>query len=174
MRPRILIAGIGNIFFGDDAFGVEVIRRVAMRGLPTGCVVRDFGIRGLDLAFELLNPYDAVILIDAAPRGESPGTLYVLDLGSLRPIDTATPITLDPHHLDPASVLAYATWIGADVEKVILIGCEPRPCDHEAEQPVEMCEPVRAAIAPAADLVESWAVRLAGAGRTTEKKEMSV
>ena len=79
-RPaRILIAGIGNIFLGDDAFGVEVARRLVRRRLPDGVRVVDFGIRGLDLTYALLDGYEAVILVDAAPRGGPPGTLYVLE-----------------------------------------------------------------------------------------------
>ena len=75
----ILIAGIGNIFFGDDAFGVEVVRRLAARPLPAGVVVKDFGIRGFDLACALQDGYDAVILVDAMQRGAPPGTLHVLE-----------------------------------------------------------------------------------------------
>src|SRR5438128_1754175 len=82
-RRAVLVAGVGNIFLGDDAFGVEVAQRLARRPLPAGVRVVDFGIRGLDLAYALLDPYEAVILVDAMPRGEQPGTLYVLepDLG---------------------------------------------------------------------------------------------
>src|SRR5947209_3209759 len=72
-------AGVGNIFLGDDAFGVEVAQRLARRPLPAGVRVVDFGIRGLDLTYALLDPYDAVVLVDAAPRGNAPGTLYVLE-----------------------------------------------------------------------------------------------
>ncbi len=75
MNPTVLVAGIGNIFLGDDAFGVEVVRSLARRQLPEGVAVRDFGIRGFDLAYALLDPWSAVILVDALPRGEVPGTL---------------------------------------------------------------------------------------------------
>src|SRR3954462_334859 len=78
-RPRLLIAGVGNIFLGDDAFGVEVVQRLARRPLPEGIRVVDFGIRGLDLAYALLDGYEATILVDALPRGGPPGTLYVLE-----------------------------------------------------------------------------------------------
>src|ERR1700758_4827464 len=77
--PRILVAGVGNIFLGDDAFGVEVVQRLARRALPDGVRVVDFGIRGLDLVYALLDGYETVVLVDAAPRGGSPGTLYVLE-----------------------------------------------------------------------------------------------
>src|SRR4051794_34789691 len=79
-RPRILIACVGNIFLGDDAFGVEVARRLSGRPLPEGVRVVDLGIRGLDLAYALLDAYEAVILVDAAPRGNPPGTLVTLDV----------------------------------------------------------------------------------------------
>src|SRR5439155_13673490 len=78
-RPRVLVAGVGNIFLGDDAFGVEVAQRLARRALPPEVRVVDFGIRGLDLTYALLDGYEAVILVDAAPRGGRPGTLYVLE-----------------------------------------------------------------------------------------------
>ena len=79
MAPkRILVAGIGNIFFGDDAFGCEVAAELAKRPLPDGVTVRDFGIRGYDLAYAMMDDYDATILIDASPRGEAPGTIYLI------------------------------------------------------------------------------------------------
>ena len=77
--PRILVAGIGNIFLGDDAFGVEVVRRLSAREWPANVRVTDFGIRGYDLAYALLDGYDTTILIDACPRGELAGTLYVIE-----------------------------------------------------------------------------------------------
>ncbi len=93
--PRILIAGIGNIFLGDDAFGSEVARRLAAQPIPDGVRVVDFGIRGFDLAYALIDGYDATILVDATPRGGSPGTLYLIepdpgearDAGGRRPVD---------------------------------------------------------------------------------------
>jgi hydrogenase maturation protease len=77
---RILVAGIGNIFLGDDAFGCEVARILSQRSLPEGVRVRDFGIRSLDLAYAMMEDYDAVILVDASPRGDAPGTLYLINL----------------------------------------------------------------------------------------------
>ena len=109
-RPRVLVAGVGNIFLGDDAFGVEVVQRLARRPLPDGVRVVDFGIRGFDLTYALLDGYEAVILVDAAPRGGRPGTLYViepeLDDGGEPP---ATGLMIDPHNLDPARVLRLAS-----------------------------------------------------------------
>ncbi len=110
---NILIAGIGNIFFGDDAFGVEVARGLAGRSLPDGIKVIDFGIRGLDLAYALLDQYAAVILVDAVPRGGAPGTLYVLepDLDSADGAEESAAM-LEPHALDPHKVLRLARSLG--------------------------------------------------------------
>src|SRR5690242_10086258 len=110
MTPaRVLIAGVGNLFFGDDAFGSEVARRLATRPQPDGVRVIDFGIRGLDLAYALSDGYAAVILADATARGGAPGTLYVLE-----PEAAPTPQTpaLDPHGMDPAAVLRLASSLG--------------------------------------------------------------
>ncbi|MGO8795288.1 MAG: hydrogenase maturation protease [Candidatus Sulfotelmatobacter sp.] len=97
-KPRILIAGIGNIFLGDDAFGVEVVRRIADLNLPECVRVTDFGIRGFDLAYALQDAYDTTILIDACPHGEAPGTLYVIepDLKACDPSGIAPPSTPTP------------------------------------------------------------------------------
>src|SRR5437763_5407130 len=97
---RILVAGIGNIFLGDDAFGVEVVRRLSVRPLPPGVEVRDFGIRGLDLVWAVQDGYEAVILVDAACRGGLPGTLCVLE-----PEPGPPAVSVEPHQLDPARVL---------------------------------------------------------------------
>src|ERR1044072_7226323 len=78
-QPTILVAGIGNIFLGDDAFGCEVVKRLAGRAWPDNVKVIDFGIRGFDLAYALLDGYDVTILVDATPRGETPGTLYTIE-----------------------------------------------------------------------------------------------
>src|SRR6202040_1259682 len=78
-NPRILIACIGNIFLGDDGFGTEVARRLAGGSLPPGVILKDFGIRSLDLTYALLDPYELVILVDACPRGGEPGTVYLVE-----------------------------------------------------------------------------------------------
>ncbi len=126
MQARILVAGIGNIFLGDDAFGSEVARRLLSEPMPHEVRVVDFGIRGLDLTYALLDRYAAAILVDAAPRGEAPGTLYVLDLAKETPTDTnrATPL-LEAHTMDPVRVLRLAASLGGRVERLFLVGCEP-------------------------------------------------
>jgi hydrogenase maturation protease len=156
-QPRILIAGIGNIFLGDDAFGVEVAQRLAMRPLPDGVRVIDFGIRGLDLAYALLDPYEAVILVDATPRGGQPGMLYVIEPD----VDDATnpmEVSFEGHGLDPVKVLRLAAVMGERVRRVLVVGCEPTTGDDE--ETMELSEPVRAAINEAVQMVESLAGRL--------------
>src|SRR5881227_271903 len=101
-RGRVLVAGVGNIFLGDDAFGVEVAQRLLRRGLPDAVRVVDFGIRGLDLTYALLDGYEAVILVDAAPRGGPPGTLYVLEPERGGAPDVAA---IETHGMDPVKVL---------------------------------------------------------------------
>jgi hydrogenase maturation protease len=88
--PNILVAGVGNIFLGDDAFGVEVVQRLSQRPQPAGVRLTDFGIRSFDLAYALMDGYDATLLIDALPRGQPPGTLYVLE-PDLRALAEAAP-----------------------------------------------------------------------------------
>ena len=152
---RILIACIGNIFLGDDAFGVEVVQRLARRPQPDGVRVVDFGIRGLDLAYALLDGCEAVVLVDAAPRGGRPGTLYVIEpegdgQGAPAPAD----LMLDAHDLGPAKVLRLATALGSPVKRVLLVGCEPGTLGGDEGQ-MGLSEPVQAAVEEAVPLVES-------------------
>ena len=116
---RILIAGIGNIFFGDDAFGVEVARRLALRPWPREVRVVDFGIRGLDLAYALLDNYQQVVLVDAVQRGGQPGTIYVIEPS----LESAG--AMQTHEMTPDKVLATAKAMGAALTNVIIVGCEP-------------------------------------------------
>lgn len=113
MKPSILIAGVENIFLGDDAFGVEAARALAARTLPEGVSVVDFGIRGFDLAYALLDPWDAVIVVDALSRGGPPGTLYTLepDLSSLN-APQSPEMVMNPHGMDPVRVLQLAFSMG--------------------------------------------------------------
>jgi hydrogenase maturation protease len=152
-RPRVLVAGVGNIFLGDDAFGVEVARRLATRPLPEGVRVVDFGIRGLDLAYALVDGYDAAILVDAAPRGGRPGTLYVIEPDVGDAVATAAPV--QAHNVDPVSVLRMAALVGTPVRRLLLVGCEPQTPAEPDEIQMEMSEPVRAAVDEAVPLIES-------------------
>ena len=125
-RQRILVAGIGNIFLGDDGFGSEVARRLLERSWPEGVEVRDFGIRGLDLAYALMDPYDLAILIDAVPRGEPPGTLFLIepDLSDLASsaLDDGH---LETHAVNPVAVLRLVQSMGGEFGRIVIVGCEP-------------------------------------------------
>ena len=160
-RPRILVAGVGNIFLGDDAFGVEVAQRLARRQLPSGVRVVDFGIRGLDLAYALLDPFEAVVLVDAMPRGGRPGTLYVLEPepGPDPPATEGAPLMV-PHGMDPARVLRLVAALGGKVRRLLVVGCEPGTCGGEEDALAGMSAPVRAAVDEAVLLVESLVARL--------------
>jgi hydrogenase maturation protease len=135
---RTLVAGVGNIFLADDGFGVEVVRRLAETPAPAGVEIADFGIRGVHLAYQLLEGYDTLVLIDAVARGERPGTVFLIepdpgdgarageDPGRAgAPVPAGTPSIGDAHGLDPASVLALAGTLGVRPPRVLLVGCEP-------------------------------------------------
>jgi hydrogenase maturation protease len=159
MKPRVLVAGVGNIFLGDDAFGVEVVRELARRPARDEVKVVDFGIRGLDLTYALLEGYQAVILLDATPRGGAPGTLYVLEVEPPEP-DNPTELSVEGHNLDPARVLRLAHALGSQVRRLLVVGCEPGPLTELEEMAAGLSEPVQAAVREAADLVESLAEKL--------------
>jgi hydrogenase maturation protease len=156
--PRILIACIGNIFLGDDAFGVEVARRLLPMAWPPGVHVEDFGIRGVDLAYSLLDNYDVVIFVDTVQRGEPPGTLYVIEpeLANLNPAGAA----IDAHTMDPATVLRSAVSMGADPGRVLLVGCEPGPLPPDDQMQMDLSPPVAAAVNEAVSLVRDLAAKI--------------
>jgi hydrogenase maturation protease len=146
-HPRILVAGIGNIFLGDDAFGVEVVKRLAASDLPREVDVVDFGIRGLDLTYALLDDYAAAILVDAVPRGRKAGTLYVIEPEPEDPCaDGADDLAVEAHSLNPAKVLRLVRRMGGRIDRLLLVGCEPSPLDAD-----EMREGLSAAVAAAVD-----------------------
>lgn len=149
---RVLVAGIGNIFLGDDGFGVEAVTRLARGKLPHGVDAIDFGIRGMDLAYALQEDYDAAIFIDAVPRGEAPGTLYVIE-----PELPDGEGPLDAHGMDPVKVLALARKLGGVPDRILVVGCEPRTSMsvENEELLVDLSEPVRGALDEAVRLVES-------------------
>jgi len=153
--PRILVAGIGNIFMGDDAFGVEVARRLSQRALPTEVRVCDFGIRGFDLAYALQDGYETTVLIDAYPRGAEPGTLFVVE-PDLKEISASVQegADLDAHSLDPLKVLRLAASMGWPLKRVLLVGCEPATLGPD-EGAMGLSEPVSRAVTEAVSLVES-------------------
>jgi hydrogenase maturation protease len=158
-----LIACIGNIFLGDDAFGVEVARRLAGRSLPDHVRVVDFGIRGFDLTLALLDDaLGAAILVDAVPRGGQPGTLYVIepDWDQDDPSDPPQPLPIEMHSLDPVRVLRLVAAMGGRPKRLLLVGCEPTPFDPDLDPPMELSAAAQAAVDQAVLLVESLAARL--------------
>ena len=119
---RVLVAGVGNIFLGDDAFGVEVARRLRTATLPAGVRVEDFGIRSLHLAYELLDGgYDLTVLVDASPRGGAPGTVYLIE-PDLDRVDAAS---ADAHAMNPDTIFASLRALGGKPGRVLVVGCEP-------------------------------------------------
>ena len=168
LTGRVLVGGVGNIFFGDDGFGVEVARRLTAPGvkdrLPDGVQVGDYGTSGMHLAYDLADHgYDTAILVDAAPRGEPPGTLTVLEI---RPEDRPT-LTADGtasfngHGMQPEVVLGVLGMLGAKPGRILVVGCEPARLDDG----IGLSEPVAAAVEEAVALVTRLAGQHAGAGR---------
>ena len=154
-KPTILVAGIGNIFLGDDAFGVEVVRRLAERNLPEAVRVIDFGIRGFDLAYALQDGYQTTILVDACPQGEVPGTLYLVE-PDLKALDdpAASQGVVEAHAMNPVNVFRMARAMNIDLKNVLLVGCEPETLGGEQGQ-MGLSASVEAAVEEGVKLVES-------------------
>jgi len=121
MTARVLVAGVGNIFLTDDGFGSEAARHLAQSALPDGVRVVDYGIRGMHLAYDLLDGYDALVVLDAMPRGGQPGDLVVLEVG---PEDLGTG-ELDAHGMAPTAVLGSLGSLGGELPRTFVVGCEP-------------------------------------------------
>jgi hydrogenase maturation protease len=148
---RILVAGIGNIFFGDDAFGVEVVRELTRLEWPEDVRIEDFGIRSYDLAYAIMDAYDVVILIDATPRGQPPGTVALIELdpaelGSEEEIVNA-------HSMNPVRVLKMAQTQGGLAGKFYLVGCEPAVLDTEE---LGLSSVAQAAVPLAVELIQKF------------------
>lgn len=143
-NERILIAGIGNIFFGDDAFGVEVIRELTKSPLPEGVNAVDFGIRSYDLAYAIMDEYAATILVDITTRGEPPGTVYLIELDQEKIGDLEGTVP-DGHSLDPVAVLRLTQSLGGQIESLYLVACEPAVLESEDGR-IGLSEPVQAAV----------------------------
>jgi hydrogenase maturation protease len=126
---RVLVAGIGNVFLGDDGFGVEVVRRLDAAAIPADVDVADFGIRGVHLAYELLcDRYHTLVLVDAVPLDAEPGTIAVLAATS-RLHDTSLEEhaqgVVDAHSMSPDVVLTALHRLGGDIDRVLVVGCQP-------------------------------------------------
>jgi len=151
LDTRVLVAGIGNIFLGDDGFGSEVARVLAGQQMPAGVRVTDYGIRGMHLAFDLLDGYDALVIVDTVPSRGSPGALHVLEVG---PEDLGDG-DLDAHGMAPTAVLASLGTLGGALPRTIVVGCEPAT----VEEQIGLSAPVAAAVDRAVDTVRSLIAR---------------
>jgi hydrogenase maturation protease len=147
MTPRVLVAGVGNIFLGDDGFGVEVVRAMAGMQLPDGVEVSDFGIRGIHLAYQLLDGYDALVVVDAVRRGDAPGTLSVIEVDAAA-VAGSVPESpaVDAHSLDPDTVLRTLARLGGTIASVRVVGCEAALVDEQMGLTPAVEEAVPAAV----------------------------
>jgi hydrogenase maturation protease len=146
MGQKILVAGIGNIFLSDDAFGVEVLAELLRHEHPAHVTVADFGIRGFDLAYALMEDYDLAILIDALPHGEPAGTLYVLE-----PDARSAGGAMEGHAMNPMAVFSLVATMGGTLPRVLIVGCEPQT----VEEGMGLSAPVAAAVPGAVEMVEN-------------------
>ena len=149
MNGRTLVAGVGNVFLRDDAFGVEVVRLLAGRTPQPGVTIKDFGIRGVHLVYELLDGYDLFVLIDAAPRGEAPGTVTVLEVELPSPEELPQPV-IDAHSLTPDAIFGLLASLGGHPGRNIVVACEPADVDPG----MGLTETVQAALPHAVRAVE--------------------
>jgi hydrogenase maturation protease len=158
-KPRILVAGIGNIFLGDDGFGVEVVRRLAQCRLPAEVRVADFGIRGFDLTYALQDGYETTILVDACPHGEKPGTVYLIE-PSLEAADNAGEQGMvDAHSMNPMNVIRLARAMNAPIKRLLLVGCEPETLGGD-EGAMGLSASVEAAVEVAVKQISSLVNRI--------------
>jgi hydrogenase maturation protease len=148
---QILVAGIGNAFMGDDGFGGRVAQRLEQGKLPDGVSVFDFGTGGLDLAYEVMRGYDALVIVDISRQGEEPGTVFVMEPD---PEDVEGGIedgaVIDPHAMDPQTVLRFVKSVGGWPGKVVIVACEPSEVGQVAWG---LSEPVEAALDRAVEVV---------------------
>ena len=164
---RILVAGIGNIFFGDDAFGCEVAAELAKRPLPDGVNVRDFGIRSYDLAYAMMEDYELIIFIDALSRGEAPGTLYLIEPEmNKNKLDEAEAEVVNAHSMNPVRVLQLVRSLGGKPREVYVVGCEPAVLEREDAE-MRLSAIVRTAVKPAVEMIEKLIADLR-AGRSAK------
>jgi hydrogenase maturation protease len=160
-----LVAGFGNVFCGDDAFGVAVARHLADRSFPGAVVVRDVGIRGLHLAYELVDGWDLLIVVDAVARGGPPGTLHLIEPATER---LAIARSHDAHGMELGSILITAHYLGAKAPLVLVVGCDVA----DVSEKMGMTAEVEAAVPEAARMVEAL-VRKALISPTAVTKEAS-
>jgi hydrogenase maturation protease len=164
-KPRILVAGIGNIFLGDDGFGVEVAQQLSRCNLPAAVRVADFGIRGLDLVYALQDGYETTILIDAFPHGQTPGTVSVVEPDLNDPAASLGEGNfLEPHAMNPMNVLRMAKAMHGKLNRILLVGCEPATFGGE-EGKMGLSSPVEAAVREAVKVIENLVEKTLDEGR---------
>jgi hydrogenase maturation protease len=149
---RTLVAGCGNVFLADDGFGVEVASRLRQTELAEGVVVRDTGIRGVHLVYELLDGWDTVIIVDASPRGEVPGTVSLIEPDPDR--DPADAALLDAHSMNPDAVLATVGILGGEIGRILVVACEPAEITERMGLSPVVSAAVDEAVAMVRDLVQ--------------------
>lgn len=163
IEPRILIACIGNIFLGDDGFGVEVARRLAARPLPPEVIVKDFGIRGFDLSYALMDAYDLIIMVDACKQDGAPGTVYLIepdqiDSSSAGAADPGHTERMDAHGMNPMNVLRLVKSMGGETSHIMIVACEPADLGPE-EGKLGLSAAVLSAVDTAIAMIESLVAR---------------
>lgn len=164
---RTLVAGLGNIFFGDDAFGVETVHRLMQQNLPPNVRVLDIGTRSYDLAYALMDGYERIILVDAIQRGERPGTVSLIDLG-LAPFEPEQEAIMNAHSLHPAAVVQMVRSMDIQPETLYLVGCEPMMADFNEDGTLGLSECVRSSIPKALTIIESIIYNTVGQEQITE------
>jgi hydrogenase maturation protease len=158
MTRRVLVAGVGNIFLSDDGFGVEVADRLAREAWPEGVRVAEFGIRGVHLAYELLDGYEVLVLVDAVPMGDRPGTLAVLEPDADGHLDVGGPEpVIDAHSMGPDVVLGTLDHLGGKLDRIVVVGCQPGSLDEG----MGLTPPVAAAVDGAVELCRQLVAEIA-------------
>lgn len=157
--PAVLVAGVGNLFLGDDGFGPEVARRLAATDLPPDVRVTDYGVGGIHLAYDLLDGPATLVLVDVAPRGEEPGTVSLVEVTAAG--DDAPP--MDAHAMDPAVVLATVRRLGGEVPRTIVVACEPSDLDEGIGLSPAVAAAVDPTVTAVRELVDRERRRLADA-----------
>jgi hydrogenase maturation protease len=171
--PRMLVAGVGNIFLTDDGFGVEVASQMAGTALPDGVELVDFGIRGVHLAYQLLDGYDVLVLVDAAPHGQTPGTVSLLEVDQSKVTESAPAVSgaerplVDAHGLEPGAILSMLGSLGGQVPQVYVVACEP----ESVVEGMGLTDVVRAAVPHGIRLVEQ-VIQTRGAVASSTDREV--
>lgn len=178
MTGKMLVACVGNIFLSDDGFGVEVARRMAGTPRPEGVELVDFGIRGIHLTYQLLDGYDVLVVVDAAPRGHAPGTVSLLEVDpATRAAEGGAEVAaavsngeaplLDAHGLEPNAILRMLGSLGGQVRRVLVVACEPAT----VSEGLGLSPAVEAAVGPAIAAVEKLMREHAAGGQADDQSD---